>query len=212
MKERMDPSGFDAWAEQYEADVRACEEAGDYPFAGYSELQDQLFDIVHAREGVSVLELGCGTGRLTARLLAAGHPVLALDFSEKMLEHARKTAPQASFLQCALDEKLPDTLAGQDFDCIVASYSLHHLPDNEKYNLLKQLKTNLKPEGVILIGDVSFPDRKGLESVKDAYEDGWDDSEFYFVRDELEQALPEYDIDVIPISFCADVMILSPAE
>ena len=46
----------------------------------------------------------------------------------------------------------------------------------------------------------------------EAYEDGWDDSEFYLVRDELEQALPQFDVDCIPISFCADVLILSPAE
>ena len=207
----LDAAGFDAWQAQYEADVAACEAAEDYPFAGYTQLQQQIFDIVHAREGVSALDLGCGTGKLAARLLEAGHPVTAVDFSENMLAAARKKAPDACFLQAELEE-IPEKLKGEQFDCIVAAYSLHHLPDARKYALLSALKDYLKPEGVIVVGDVSFPNRAGLEACREAYEDGWDDSEFYLVRDELESALPQFDVDCIPISFCADVLILSPAE
>ena len=207
----LDAAGFDAWQAQYEADVAACEEAGDYPFAGYTELHDQIFDIVHAREGVTALDLGCGTGKLTARLLEAGHPVTGVDFSDNMLAAARKNAPGAAFVQAELKE-VPQKLAGQTFDCIVAAYALHHLPDEDKYALLTALKALLKPEGVIILGDVSFPDREGLEAVREAYEEEWDDSEFYLVREELEAALPQFDVDCIPISFCADVLILSPND
>ena len=207
----LDAAGFDAWQAQYEADVAACEAAEDYPFAGYTQLQQQMFDIVHAREGVSALDLGCGTGKLAARLLEAGHPVTAVDFSENMLAAARKNAPDARFLQAELKE-VPQKLAGEQFDCIVAAYSMHHLPNEDKYALLSALKDHLKPEGVIVLGDVSFPNRAGLEACREAYEDGWDDSEFYLVRDELEEALSQFDVDCIPISFCADVLILSPAE
>lgn len=207
----LDAAGFDAWQAKYDADVAACEEAGDYPFAGYTELHQQVFDIVHAREGVSVLDLGCGTGKLTARILEAGHPVTAVDFSGQMLQAAAHNAPGATFVQGEL-AKVPDLLAGQTFDCIIAVYALHHLPDAEKYALLTALREHLKPEGVIVLGDVSFPDRDGLEAVREAYEEDWDDSEFYLVREELEQALPQFDVDCIPISFCADVLILSPAE
>ena len=207
----LDAAGFDAWQAQYEADVAACEEAGDYPFAGYTELHDQIFDIVHAREGVTALDLGCGTGKLTARLLEAGHPVTGVDFSDNMLAAARKNAPGAAFVQAELKE-VPEKLTGQTFDCIVAAYVLHHLPDGDKYALLTALKALLNPEGVIILGDVSFPDREGLEAVREAYEEEWDDSEFYLVREELEAALPQFDVDCIPISFCADVLILSPND
>ena len=207
----LDAAGFDAWQAQYEADVAACEANEDYPFAGYTELQQQIFDIVHAREGVSVLDLGCGTGKLTARILEAGHPVTAVDFSGQMLQAAAHNAPGATFVQGELAQ-VPDLLAGQTFDCIIAVYAIHHLPDAEKYALLTALREHLNPEGVIVLGDVSFPDREGLEAVREAYEEDWDDSEFYLVREELEQALPQFDVDCIPISFCADVLILSPAE
>ena len=207
----LDAAGFDAWQAQYDADVAACEEAGDYPFAGYTELQQQVFDIVHAREGVSVLDLGCGTGKLTARMVEAGHPVTAVDFSENMLAAAAKNAPGAAFLQGELMD-VPQLLGERKFDCIIAGYAIHHLPDAEKYALLTALREHLNPEGVIVLGDVSFPDREGLEAGREAYEEDWDDSEFYLVREELEQALPQFDVDCIPISFCADVLILSPAE
>ena len=52
----------------------------------------------------------------------------------------------------------------------------------------------------------------GLEACREAYGAEWDDGEYYLVRDELESALPRFDVDCIPISFCADVMILSPAD
>lgn len=203
---------FDLWQPTYDADVIACDEAGEYPFAGYRALQDQIFEIVHARAGVSVLDLGCGTGRMAARLTRAGHPVTGLDFSRAMLSEAAVNAPDARFVPGRLAMPLPEELAEERYDCIIATYSLHHLPDPEKYAFLRGLRAHLAPEGVIVLGDVSFPTRAGLENCREAYGDKWDDEEYYLVRDELEAALPEYDIDCIPISFCADVYILSPAE
>ena len=212
MKSSLEQHNFDLWQPTYDADVIACDEAGDYPFAGYRALQDQVFEIIHARPGVSVLDLGCGTGQMAARLLRAGHPVTGLDFSPAMLACARENAPGARLVQGELSSELPELLAGETYDCILAAYSLHHLTDEEKYALLRALAKRLRPDGVILVGDVSFPTRAGLEACREAYDDEWDEEEYYFVRDELETALPEYDIDCIPISFCADVYLLSPAN
>jgi SAM-dependent methyltransferase len=39
--------------------------------------------------GTSILELGCGTGRVTHPLIALGHPVAAVDESPEMLAHVR---------------------------------------------------------------------------------------------------------------------------
>ncbi len=47
--------------------------------------------IVHeaAGPGASILELGCGAGRVTHPLIALGHPVVAVDESPEMLAHVR---------------------------------------------------------------------------------------------------------------------------
>lgn len=96
-EQSMNAAAFDRWQATYDADVLACDQAGEYPFAGYCQLMEQLFQLVHSREGVSVLELGCGTGLLAGRLERAGHPVTGVDFSEKMLAQARKNAPDSVF-------------------------------------------------------------------------------------------------------------------
>ena len=47
--------------------------------------------IVHAATGpgASILELGCGAGRVTHPLVALGHPVVAVDESPDMLAYVR---------------------------------------------------------------------------------------------------------------------------
>ncbi len=42
-----------------------------------------------AGAGASILELGCGAGRVTHPLVALGHPVVAVDESPEMLAHVR---------------------------------------------------------------------------------------------------------------------------
>jgi ubiquinone/menaquinone biosynthesis C-methylase UbiE len=46
-------------------------------------------DAVH-EHGDPVLELGCGTGRITLALAEAGHRVTGLDISERMLERCNQ--------------------------------------------------------------------------------------------------------------------------
>lgn len=52
--------------------------------------QDVPFYCAAARQyGGPVLELGCGTGRITLAIAEAGHHIVGLDISERMLERAR---------------------------------------------------------------------------------------------------------------------------
>jgi SAM-dependent methyltransferase len=60
-------------------------------------VQDVAFYRDAAREfGDPVLELGCGTGRVTMALAEAGYRVTGLDISERMLERATKKRAQLS--------------------------------------------------------------------------------------------------------------------
>src|SRR5580693_1551694 len=82
-------------------------------YASYSEVYDLLFEDLdndvdfyldaaraHSPLPGAILELGAGTGRLTRRLLAAGHDVVGVDPSGPMLERARqRLAPFAGRVQ-----------------------------------------------------------------------------------------------------------------
>lgn len=49
----------------------------------------------------------------------------------------------------------PFTKCYNAYDFIIATYSLHHLTDDEKIQFIQLLKTLLKEGGCILIGDVA---------------------------------------------------------
>ena len=84
----------------------------------------ELLEPVRAAGG-TVLELGCGTGALTGRLVAAGHTVIATDASPAMLELARDNAPGADVRRLTLpDDPIPSA------DAIVAvGHPFNYLPD-----------------------------------------------------------------------------------
>src|ERR1700753_1688691 len=69
-----------------------------------------------------VLDLGCGSGIPTARVLTErGHSVVGVDVSEKMLELARQQVPEAEFRQTDMR-----TLEFDDgsFEAVTAYFSL----------------------------------------------------------------------------------------
>src|SRR5215210_3625072 len=58
-----------------------------------------LVELLAPRPGERVLDLGCGTGHLTAAMSAAGASVVGLDQSEEMLAQARFAFPALEFMR-----------------------------------------------------------------------------------------------------------------
>jgi trans-aconitate 2-methyltransferase len=57
-----------------------------------------LLDLLAPQPGERILDLGCGTGHLTAQLAARGTEVIGLDASPAMIEQARRAYSQLTFL------------------------------------------------------------------------------------------------------------------
>lgn len=206
----LDQAGFDAWAAGYDAAVSASAQAGAYPFAGYDAVLEMVFRGVMAGGCKSVLDLGFGTGALTARLYDAGLSVTGVDFSAAMCAAAQEKMPRAHLLQHDFSRGLPDALASERFDAVVCTYALHHLTDGQKLSLLRALQAQLNPGGRIFIGDIAFPTRAALEACRKKSGDEWDEEEIYLVADEL---LPQLDgACFVPVSYCAGVLTLAGAE
>ncbi len=97
-----------------------------------------------------VLDLGTGDGRLLG-LLQLERPQLgavALDFSPPMLAAARdRFAGQeaVTVVEHDLNQPLPDL---GDFDAVVSSFAIHHLPDARKRSLYGEIFDRLVPGGV----------------------------------------------------------------
>jgi ubiquinone/menaquinone biosynthesis C-methylase UbiE len=124
-----------------------------WPWGGSRHLRQRLVDTLQVRRGHRVLELGCGTGQVTARLLAAGATVVAVDALPPMLARAASRASQATFIQG--DALTTDV--GTDFDCVALSFVLHNFDGDGRIQLLRRSEAALAPGGRIGVLERSLP-------------------------------------------------------
>ncbi len=111
--------GYDLWAPYYETNRN--------PMTGLDELifckQFPLQDV----KGKTVLDIGCGTGRLSRQIAKAGAKVCGIDISEKMLEQARKKDTETEYLHFKPNTVFP--FQDKKFDFIVSNLVLEHIKD-----------------------------------------------------------------------------------
>lgn len=202
--------GFDLWANHYDQTVQVSEENDLYPFAGYKNILNAIFNEVMQKENSRVLDIGFGTGILTHRLYEHGHQIDGIDFSAKMIEIAQSKMSEANLVEWDFTNGLPEVIKAKTYDSIVSTYALHHLTDEEKVEFIRSLLDLLPEDGKIYIGDIAFQSREKLEICREANLDHWDDDEYYFVFDELQAALQSYCKCVFyPFSHCGGVIIIS---
>lgn len=103
--------------------------------------------VVHdaAGDGATILELGCGTGRVTHPLIELGHDVTAVDESPEMLARVRGAHPVLARVQ-DLD------LGGRRFDTVVLGSHLFNGPDDDLLGAwLAACRRHLADGGSVLI-------------------------------------------------------------
>jgi SAM-dependent methyltransferase len=102
-------------------------------------------DIVHEAvgAGTSVLELGCGAGRVTHRLIALGHPVVAVDESPEMLAHVRGAATVRARTQ--------DMSLGRRFGAVLLASHLINADDETRQLLLDAGRRHVADDGCVII-------------------------------------------------------------
>lgn len=144
------------------------------------EYRRQLLELVP--EGVSLLEIGVGTGGLLTELAARASQVIGVDHSPAMLTEARRrlTAAAADRVELRLGEMthlpLPDASVG----CVVANMVLHHAADPTA--VLAEVRRVLVPGGTLLLADLTRHER---EAAREQLADQW----LGFEEDELTEWL-----------------------
>ena len=202
----LNQKGFDLWADGYDKSVGLSDEQNTYPFAGYKAVLGSIYQTVMEKPNAVILDIGFGTGTLTTKLYENGCTIYGQDFSARMIELASEKMPNAHLYQGDFTQGLVEPLLAQNYDFIVATYSLHHLTDEQKVSFLRVLRDHLNPGGQVLIGDVAFENRSQLEQCRKDVGDEWDDDEIYFVADELRKDFST--LTFTQISYCAGILSL----
>ena len=121
---------------------------GDWNAAQYHRLSDpqrgwgiRVLERMAARPGERVLDIGCGTGRLTSEI-AAG-TVVGTDLSANMLEQAHAHYADAASFARANAMWLPFT--SESFDVVFSTATFHWVPDHAQ--LFAEIYRVLKPGG-----------------------------------------------------------------
>jgi demethylmenaquinone methyltransferase/2-methoxy-6-polyprenyl-1,4-benzoquinol methylase len=105
------------------------------------------------RPGDSVLDAACGTGDFAVADVGAGAArVVGLDFSPRMLERARRKAPQVEWVEGDL---LALPFADATFDAATVGFGVRNVADLEL--ALRELRRVLRPGGRVAILEITRP-------------------------------------------------------
>jgi len=119
--------------------------------------QDKLFGLIKKiiEPGTSVIDIGCGTGRLPFYLSSHCEKVVGIDFSSKNIDLANKKKQNGNFPNVEFFHGDATKFESEmKFDYAVITYVLHEMPPEER---IKMLKTMQRLADKIIIGDYIVP-------------------------------------------------------
>ncbi|MFB6192327.1 MAG: methyltransferase domain-containing protein [Haloarculaceae archaeon] len=114
---------------------------GDHSFV--YEYGADLLGLLKPEPGERVLDVGCGTGHLTAEISERGAEVVGLDRSAGMLAEARDAHPECRFVRGDA-RQLP---VRGPFDAAFSNATLHWIPGDDHGAVLASVRDALAPGG-----------------------------------------------------------------
>jgi SAM-dependent methyltransferase len=121
----------------------------------------------------SLLDLGCGNGRILARSFEIAPPAryAGVDLSAEALAEAREYLGGLSDVELFQADMLSFLENGSNgaFDVIFSGFALHHLGSEEKRRLFREAARGLAPGGAFLLIDVVRDDLESRDEAVAAY-------------------------------------------
>jgi ubiquinone/menaquinone biosynthesis C-methylase UbiE len=115
---------------------------------GYSSLLiDDLICLSKTKEGASVLDIGCGTGKSTEPFAKRGYSVCALDPGIAMLELCKKNLQAYTNVKYEVGSFETWDWHGSPFDLVVSGTAFHWVPDAGH----RRVRDVLQPQGAIAV-------------------------------------------------------------
>ena len=123
----------------------------------YNQMLEALINAIpDTKENPKILDLGCGTGNITLKILERfpEAKITCLDLSENMIEIAKNKLSDYDNVDYIIGD-FTTTEITEKYDAIVSSLALHHIPnDKEKEIMYKAIYEALNTGGVFYNADV----------------------------------------------------------
>lgn len=123
----------------------------------------------HLQRGGSLLDVGCGNGRVYEFIQPYKIDYTGLDFAEGLIDEGKKKYLDAKFI---VSDMVQMPLEDDSFDQIWSIASFHHLPDKEKrMQCLSEMRRVLKPGGVLVMTCWNLLQKKYRPQLFDNFKD-----------------------------------------
>ncbi len=123
-----------------------------------------LLELLEAKPGERILDLGCGTGHLTAKIAATGAKVVGIDRSPEMIQQAREQYPSLQFE--VMDAR--EITFSEPFDAVFSNATLHWVTEPER--AIAGIAKNLRPGGRFV---AEFGGKGNVRELMAAIERAW---------------------------------------
>jgi trans-aconitate methyltransferase len=128
------------------------------------KLASGLLDLLEAKPDERILDVGCGTGHLTAKIAATGAHVVGIDASSNMVQQARENYSSLQFEVMDAREILFD----EPFDAVFSNATLHWI--KEPSRVAAGIAKALRPSGRFV---AEFGGKGNVNRLVAAVEEAW---------------------------------------
>ena len=130
--------------------------AGNNP--GLVKVVERVIAEAQPSAGMTVIDIGCGSGQLTLRVAPLVERIVGVDISKAMIDLLEHNAAEAGLtnvegIAMALEHL---EIEEASVDLVISNYVLHHLRDRDKAAAVVAAARWLKPGGRLVIGDMMF--------------------------------------------------------
>tara|TARA_Y100000310_G_C20475798_1_gene712342 strand:- start:34 stop:732 length:699 start_codon:yes stop_codon:yes gene_type:complete len=150
-----------------------------------------LLNLLNVKKGEKLLELGCGSGRLSQRIVSEGGNVTGLDAQEVMIQQIKKKKlKNFKVIKQDLTKKFP--FAENTFDKAYSVRVIKYIPGYEK--VISEVSRVLKKDGTFVL---EITNDKGWERLSKLFGHGTSKNIILFNKSEMVKVFAKYGFEVV---------------
>jgi ubiquinone/menaquinone biosynthesis C-methylase UbiE len=126
--------------------------------SGLEKVTTAVLAAARVQPGDLVIDLGCGSGKVSLQLAELGARVVAVDGNQRALDWLKASALARSLpgLEVLASPLFCLSLPAASADLVVTSYAMHWLRDADKQRLVAAAFSWLRPGGTLIVADMMF--------------------------------------------------------